>query len=195
MVLLLVLFTHSVGPDSAPELLEVRGDWDESFRSSLTRSAGSTPGNWQVYLPGRDGLPTKWKVVDEAATVRQVAAATDGYTFPVDKSGRGGGVPGALSETGASDLVPLVKYVSPAVAAAQAYLYRNERAMARDWMDSGDREVPMPLTQAVSREREWLRNIYDTMFGLDADPGGRLLRAVGYRKVSRTPDTWVDERE
>lgn len=193
------LVIEYVSPRDAPNvplrLVEVEGDWEEPFFRAVERAVGPTAGTWQVYLSAVGELEARWLRVDESVTVRQVASATDGRVLPVDTGGRGGGEPGRLESAGVGELVPLLKYIKPIRLVLEASKYSRTRSLARDWMDLGGGPPSMELLQAVSEQREWLRGTFDVTFGLDAEPGGRLLREVGYRKVNSQPDTWVDQRE
>ncbi|CAH0327433.1 hypothetical protein [Microbacterium sp. Bi128] len=183
------------GPDAGRRLVDVVGDWDEPFVLALTRAVGRTRGVWQVYRTGPQNEGSVWRLVDAEVTVRAVATATDGRVLPIDTFGRGPGRPDDLLHASVSDLLPFLRYVTPVRLRLEAIKYARQRTLARDWMDAGGGIPTMELLQAVSVEREWLRGTFDVVFGLDPEPGGRLLREVGYRKVNNSPDTWVDQRE
>lgn len=193
---MLIAYASAVDcPDSERRLVEVVGDWDELFIIALERAVGPTKGVWQVYATGPQNEGSFWRLVDSRATVRDVAVATDGRVLPIDTFGRGPGRPDDLVLATASELLPFLRYLTPVRLRLEAMKYARERTLARDWMDSGGGVPTMELLQAVSAEREWLRGAFDVVFGLDAEPGGRLLREIGYRMVSNSPDKWVDERE
>lgn len=184
----------SDGLQDERRLVIVDGNPDESFCECMLRTIFPPSGSLQVVVYDRHALLVFWFVVDHDLTMSEIESFAGQDILAIDSLGRGGGEIWMLASVvrAGMTLSTLLRRGMDHIAETS---YQEERLAARDWMDLGSGHPNLKLRQFVNSEREWKRSDFDAMFGLDADPGSRLLRACGYRKVSNSPDRWVDEKE
>jgi hypothetical protein len=182
------------GVDADRRIVTVTGVGEESFYACLERAVGTYDGKFQLVVYDLHGVLVYWFVVDRDLTMSEIAAFAGSDILAIDVLGRGGGEIWMLASVVRAGLA-FAQLVTKAASSIADRTYADQRLAARNWMDLGGGVPSMSLRTHVNTEREWLRSDFDLVFGLDAEPGGRLLRACGYRKVSSAPDTWVDEKE
>lgn len=178
-----------------PRLYALEGEADELFVDALARTVSRPGGTYQAVIRDTDGRIVYWSVIDGHITLQQMEEFADGMTLHVDRAGRGGQEIWNLWEVLADGLTLYAVYEICSSAGQRIVdrRYRTHRRAAGDWVDNGMQDPPLELRRLVKAKAEWERAVFNEAFGMDRDAGSRLLRGLGYRKVSNQPEVWLEQ--
>ena len=183
-------------PEVQPRIAAVTAPGDCRFVDAMAATFGPAPEGNRYSLVVRDGDATvAWLgEFTEHVTVAEVARVAEGQMIQIDVMGRGGGIIPLVWEMVEAGLT-IASVVEGGRAVSRKLTqarYRNERQAAQDWVDAGTESDPsMPLRQAVHSASRWVRSDFDRKFELEREPGSKLLRVLGFEKVSTDPETWA----